>query len=65
MTQAELNRAIARATGESVSVIAGMGFVPLSDLPYEQEPRTVDWEECDGSRGVSLVPRRTRTPRGA
>ena len=30
MTQNELNRAVARATGEPVSLISSMGFVPLS-----------------------------------
>lgn len=30
MTQADLNRAVARATGETVRTIAEMGFVPLS-----------------------------------
>lgn len=31
MTSQELNRAIARATGESISDISRRGFVPLSE----------------------------------
>jgi len=54
MNQSELNRAVAKATGESVSMIAEMGFVPLANPPYERESRTVDWDEADASRNVSL-----------
>jgi hypothetical protein len=43
MTQRELNRAIARATGESVSVISSMGFVPLSQRLPECKSQTVNW----------------------
>jgi len=62
MTQNELNRAVARATGESVSLISGMGFVALSNIPYEREPKSVDWDRIDQSRWVSFQPRRKRTP---
>lgn len=60
MTQNELNRAVARATGESVSLISSMGFVPLGDGPQEREPQTVDWDETQESRRISLHPRRKR-----
>lgn len=53
MTQAELNREIARATKESVATIAHMGFVPLTPFPLEREreqPLFVDWDELDKSR---------------
>lgn len=33
MTQAELNRAVASATGETVKTINDMGFVPLRAMP--------------------------------
>ena len=62
MTQNELNRAVARATGESVAVISSMGFVPLTSVPYECEPKVVDWDQLDQSRRVSLQSRRKRTP---
>jgi len=62
MNQSELNRAVAKATGESVSMIAEMGFVPLANPSYEREElRTVDWDEADASRSVSLMRRRRRT----
>ena len=62
MTRNELNRAVARATGESVAVISSMGFVPLTSVPYEREPEVVDWDQLDQSRRVSLQSRRRRTP---
>jgi hypothetical protein len=61
MTQNELNRAVARATGESVSTIASLGFVPLEDCA-DREPETVDWDALQESRGVTFQPRRRRTP---
>jgi hypothetical protein len=60
MTQAELNRAVARATGESVSLISSMGFVPVNDSPHEREPRTIDWDKAQQTRPVSLQRRRKR-----
>ena len=54
MTQAELNRQAARATGESVDTIARMGFVMLTSGPIEREPQTVDWDQLDADRRVSL-----------
>jgi hypothetical protein len=60
MTQNELNRAVARATGESVSLISSMGFVPLSDTPHERERQTVDWDKTQQNRRVSLQSRRRR-----
>jgi hypothetical protein len=60
MTQNELNRAVARATGESVSVISGMGFVPLTSVPREREPRTIDWDEVQQGRRIAFQPRRKR-----
>jgi len=62
MTQRELNRAVARVTGETISEIAHRGFVPLTDIPYEREGETVDWDERDSQRNVRLYPRRKRTP---
>jgi hypothetical protein len=62
MTQNELNRCVARKTGESVALISSMGFSPLTEVPYEREPQTVDWDESDESRRISLQPRRRRAP---
>jgi hypothetical protein len=54
MTQAEMNREVATATGETVSTIAQMGFSPLTPVPYERdrEPLTVDWDELEQRRAV-------------
>ena len=54
MTQSELNREVAHATGESLRTISQLGFVPLSPVPFERdrEPLTVDWDEADAQRAV-------------
>ena len=54
MTQSELNREVATATGESVQTIAGLGFVPLTHIPFERdrEPLTVDWDDLESNRDV-------------
>ena len=59
MTQAELNRAVAAATGESVRTIAEMGFVPLAAVPIEREPLVVDWDALDARR-VGVLPQRQK-----
>ncbi len=41
MTQSDLNRAVALATGESVQTIARLGFVPLALGPIDRQKRTV------------------------
>ena len=62
MTQADLNRQVARATGESVKTIAERGFVPLTSVPVEREPQTVDWDQLDAERRVGFHrPRLLRT----
>ena len=50
MTQIELNREVAHATGESVATIDNLGFVRLTQGPLEREPLTVDWDEVDAER---------------
>jgi hypothetical protein len=60
MTQNELNRAVARATGESVAVISSMGFVRLTSVPQEREPQMVDWDDAQQTRRMSFQPRRKR-----
>ena len=64
MTQAEVNRAVARATGESVSTIQRLGFLiadPDSELldPDDDDlgPYVLDWDELEKERlegGASL-----------
>ena len=60
MSQHDLNREISRATGESVSTIASMGFVELRPIPFEHEPQAMDWDEHDAERNVSVIPQRRR-----
>ncbi len=60
MTQNELNRAVAKATGETVAKIAEMGFTSLMPVPYEREPKRVDWDAADASQNVSLQRCRNR-----
>ena len=57
MNQRELNRQIAKATGETVATIDQLGFVPLEPIPYEQdrEPLVVDWDDLE-SEGEVLHP---------
>ena len=61
MTQQQLNREIARKTGETISTIAALGFVPLTDQPYEREPLMVDWDQVDAERNVAFLSQRTRS----
>lgn len=64
MTQNELNRAVARATGETVSEISYRGFVPLTEMPVEREPQWIDWDELEEERSVAVGRRDlSRVPR--
>jgi hypothetical protein len=58
MNQRELNREVSQKTGETVSTIAAFGFVPLTGQPYEREPLTIDWDEHELHRNVSIVEQR-------
>ena len=54
MQQAELNRAVARATGETVSTIKRLGFLladPADGLdPHEEDAQVIDWDELENGR---------------
>ena len=61
MTQTDLNRRVAEATGESTSTIASRGFSLLTTVPqseeWDREPLVLDWDEVELRRGVlSSVP---------
>lgn len=66
MTQAQLERAVCRATGESLAEFRRRGFSLADPLdvafdPEPQPPQVVDWDEVESARRVSpapLVPRR-------
>lgn len=59
MTQNELNRGVARSTGETVSEISRRGFIPVEDLDQECEP-PIDWDELEARRNLILYPTRKR-----
>ena len=61
MTQAELNREVARLTGENVATIAHRGFSLVGDEQgYEQSqqvhrsPLTVDWDDVQARNSVAV-----------
>ena len=58
MTQNELNRAVAHATGETVSEISSRGFSPLPVDPYDSGHESIDWDWLDQSRSVAVLPSR-------
>lgn len=60
MTQAELNRAVARATGESIAEVKRIGFLlaePDREIPDPDDedfgPSVFDWDEFDEMRMVA------------
>ena len=61
MTQADLNRAVAKATGESVREIARRGFGLLTPDPVEAEPLVADWDEIQAERTVPVFKQRSRS----
>ena len=56
MKQSELNRAVARATGETVSTIKRLGFLladPSECLEPDSDkcgPHVIDWDELEAQR---------------
>ena len=54
MTQNDLNRAVAWATGETVTEIRRLGFQPLDLEPADPEDRIIDWDTLELERNVSV-----------
>ena len=57
MNQSQLDRAVARATGESLDTVSRMGFsiadpeaVYYDPEPSRRRPLVVDWDELDARR---------------
>ena len=57
MTQKDINRAVALATGESAREIRRLGFSMADDLekdfdnePWDRPPSVVDWDALDRQR---------------
>ena len=66
MKQAELNRAVARATGETVTTIKRLGFL-LADpvdgfYAEEDDAQVIDWDELEGERQAENGWRRQHGP---
>jgi len=69
MTQAELNRAVARATGETVTTIRDLGF-SLADSEeavhdpdsHDLDAQVVDWDELDTRRSAVFPQQHTQEP---
>jgi hypothetical protein len=65
MTQNQLNRLIADATGEDIDDIRQRGFsladpleVNFDSEPCDLPPQVVDWDEVDLQHNVAIVPQR-------
>ena len=60
MKQAELNRAVAHATGESLSTIKRLGFLLAPEVeacdPEDGElgPYVIDWDEVEAQRQMAM-----------
>jgi len=56
MSQAELDRAVAEATGESLATIGHRGFSLVTPLPlfdpdeFVELPQVVDWDQVEADR---------------
>ena len=48
MTRNELNRAVARVTGETVTEINHRGFQPHDPFDTGEEPLVIDWDALQG-----------------
>ena len=62
MTQHDLDRAVARATGEPLSTIHQRGFGLLTSQPVEREPLWIDWDLYDLRRNVPVLEGLRSTP---
>jgi hypothetical protein len=60
MTQRELNRAVAQATGETVDVIDQMGFSPLAEAPDDFCPQMTDGDDADEQAARRIYRDRSR-----
>ena len=57
MTQRELERELARKTGETMGTIRSRGFSLVE--PPDPQPQTVDWDELEAER-VGIFPGNNR-----
>lgn len=67
MTQNDLNRQVARATGETISTIKHLGFLldepPPSSMSTDPDsPQIIDWDALDVQRSQAYSGRDRREP---
>ena len=63
MTNSELNRAVARATGETIHEVRHRGFVELEELDDTEDELLacfLDWDDVDLHRNVAMIDQRDR-----
>lgn len=72
MKQSELNRAVAKATGENLRIISRLGFSLADPLLVEYDPEPcdvedmiVDWDRLDLERNVPVTADHLRKPAAA
>ena len=62
MTNSELNRAVARATGETIHEVRHRGFVELQEVDNNEDELLacfLDWDDVDRQRNVAMVEQRS------
>ena len=62
MTQAEVNRAVARATGEAVRTIAQLGFRIADPQVVDNDPEPYDVDPEDKAFGGDALDRQRALP---
>lgn len=76
MNQYQLDRSVARATGDNLRVIRRLGFTladPVfvehdpepSDVDIDVEAKLIDWDEHERRRKVAVIAQRTAEPAAA
>ena len=66
MNQSQLDRAVARATGESLRTVNARGFGLVAHDFKERQPLVNNWDESNSRRGtVSDFPQSARQTAGA
>ena len=55
--QSDLDRQVAKATGDSVASVQELGFVPLTSFPHERDPEEafLDWDALDLERNEPVT----------
>ena len=68
MKQSELNRQVAKQTGESIATIKRLGFVldepiaPGEDVERDLGPLVIDWDALEAQRHIRSLTRNGQQP---